>query len=201
MLIAEKHAEPREAMIISRMSHHLWPKGGVGTVVLTVWILAGSLAARDWKASSSVDRLRSQTTRNQPAAEFDSKTACDEVVRSHNRLRAEAKLPPLAISSKLTAAAERHARDMAAHEKMAHTGSDRSSAIDRIKAEQYPYRRAGENIAAGRFNTERLMKGWVDSPHHKKNILGSFSQIGVACATGESGKRYWCVTFGLPIRR
>jgi uncharacterized protein YkwD len=90
---------------------------------------------------------------------------------------------------------------MAAHEKMAHKGSDGSSPIVRIKAEGYPYRRAGENIATGRYDTERLMKGWVDSPHHKKNILGSFSQIGVACATGESGKRYWCVTFGLPIRR
>jgi uncharacterized protein YkwD len=45
------------------------------------------------------------------------------------------------------------------------------------------------------------MKGWMDSPPHKRNILGSFSQIGVACATAEDGKRYWCVTFGLPARR
>jgi uncharacterized protein YkwD len=187
--------------IISRRSHYLWTGRSVGTVVLTVGLLAGSLAARGWTDPSSTGRFRSQETRNQPAAEFDPEAACDEVVKAHNRLRAEAKLPRLAISTKLSAAAERHAKDMAAHEKMNHKGSDGSSPIDRIKAEGYPYRRAGENIAAGRFNTERLMKGWVDSPHHKKNILGSFSQIGVACATGESGKRYWCVTFGLPIRQ
>ncbi len=47
----------------------------------------------------------------------------------------------------------------------------------------------------------RLMKGWMESPPHKRNILGSFSQIGVAYATAEDGKRYWCVTFGLPARR
>ena len=41
----------------------------------------------------------------------------------------------------------------------------------------------------------------MNSPHHKQNILGSYSQIGVACAIGESGKRYWCVTFGFPNRR
>jgi uncharacterized protein YkwD len=41
----------------------------------------------------------------------------------------------------------------------------------------------------------------VNSLHHKQNILGSYSQIGVACAIGESGKRYCCVTFGLPNRR
>jgi uncharacterized protein YkwD len=46
-----------------------------------------------------------------------------------------------------------------------------------------------------------LMKGWMESPHHKRNILGSYSQIGVACAIDVDGKRYWCVTFGLPARR
>jgi uncharacterized protein YkwD len=188
-------------MITSRMSHRLSTLRLIGSVVIAVWILRGSLAARDWTAPSSIGPLRSQTTQNQPAAEFDPEAACDEVVKAHNRLRAERKLPRLAVSSKLTAAAQRHAKDMAAHEKMVHKGSDGSSPIIRIKAEGYLYRRAGENIAAGRFNTERLMKGWVDSPHHKQNILGSFSQIGVACATGESGKRYWCVTFGLPIRQ
>ena len=59
--------------------------------------------------------------------EFDPKTACDEVVKAHNRIRAEAKMPALAISTKLQAAARRHAKDMAAHDKMTHKGSDGSS--------------------------------------------------------------------------
>ena len=42
------------------------------------------------------------------------------------------------------------------------------------------------------------MKGWMDSSHHKRNILGGFSQIGVGSAIDEDGKRYWCVNFGLP---
>ena len=133
--------------------------------------------------------------------EFDSKAACDEVLKAHNRLRAEAKLPPLEVSTKLQAAADRHAKDMAAMGKMTHKGSDGSSSIHRIVAKGYKYRRAGENVAMGNFTVDGLMKGWMESPHHKRNILGSFSQIGVACATGEDGKRYWCVTFGLPARR
>jgi uncharacterized protein YkwD len=82
-----------------------------------------------------------------------------------------------------------------------HEGSDGSTPIERIKAAGYTSGRAGENVAAGRFSVDKLMKGWMNSPHHKRNILGSYSQIGVACAIGESGKRYWCVTFGLPNRR
>jgi uncharacterized protein YkwD len=134
-------------------------------------------------------------------AEFDAKAACAAIVKAHNRLRAEAKLPPLEVSTKLTAAADKHAKDMAAHDKMTHKGSDGSSAIKRIVARGYNYRRAGENIAAGEFSVDGLMKGWMESPHHKRNILGSYSQIGVACAIDVDGKRYWCVTFGLPARR
>ncbi len=124
-----------------------------------------------------------------------------EVIETHNRIRAEAKLPPFSVSPRLQAAAEAHAKDMAAQGKMAHTGSDGSTVGVRVKAQQYRYFRVGENIAHGRFTTPRLMKGWMDSPPHKRNILGSFSQIGVACAIAEDGKRYWCVTFGLPARR
>ena len=114
------------------------------------------------------------------ARAFDSKAACDEVISADNRLRAEAKLPPLSASTKLQAAAEKHAKDMASMEKMTHKGSDGSSSIQRIVAKGYKYRRAGENVAAGYFTVDALMKGWMDSPPHKRNILGSYSQIGVA---------------------
>ena len=93
--------------------------------------------------------------------------ACDEVVKAHNRLRAEAKLPPLAISCSFTAAAERHAKDMAAHDKMTHKGSDGSSSIDRIKAKGYHYRRRRRKHRRRPLHDRRLMKGWMDSPHHK----------------------------------
>ncbi len=132
---------------------------------------------------------------------FDPKAVCAQIIAEHNRIRSEAKLPKLTVSTKLQAAAERHARDMAAQGKMSHTGSDDTAPADRIKAAGYRFRRCGENVAVGQFSVERLMKGWMDSPTHKDNILGSFSQIGAACATAENGKRYWCVTFGLPARR
>jgi uncharacterized protein YkwD len=164
-------------------------------------ILAGCVAAPTWSGQVGARRETTSSAGSKHADEFEPKTACDEVVKAHNRLRAAAKRPALAVSSKLQAAAERHAKDMAAHKLMAHKGSDGSSAINRITSAGYQYRRAGENIAAGYFTTDALMKGWMNSPRHKRNVLGSFSQIGVAYATAEDGKRYWCVTFGLPARR
>ena len=131
----------------------------------------------------------------------DPEAIYDRLVKAHNRIRIEAKLPALTVSRKLQAAAELHARDMAAMGKMTHTGSDGSKSAERIAAQGYHYRRVGENVAVGQFTTAAMMKGWMKSPPHKRNILGSFSQIGVAYAIAENGKRYWCVTFGLPARR
>ena len=120
------------------------------------------------------------------------------IVEAHNTIRTEAKLKKLTLSRKLTAAAQAHAEDMAARRKMTHTGGDGSSSSERVKARGYRYFRTGENVAAGYFSVDRVMKGWMDSPPHKRNILGGFSEIGVGCAVDEDGKRYWCVTFGLP---
>ncbi len=89
---------------------------------------------------------------------------------------------------------------MAKRKKMGHEGSDGSAPADRITDEGYRYRRVGENVAYGRWTPEGLMHGWLESPPHKKNILGSYSQIGAACAIAEDGTAYWCVTFGLPLR-
>jgi uncharacterized protein YkwD len=125
----------------------------------------------------------------------------DNLIEAHNKIRTEAKLKKLTVNRKLMAAAQSHAEDMAARGKMSHTGGDGSSSSERIKARGYRYFRTGENVAAGYFSLERVMKGWMDSPGHKRNILGGFSEIGVGCAVDEDGRRYWCVTFGLPSSR
>jgi uncharacterized protein YkwD len=123
-----------------------------------------------------------------------------DLVASHNQLRSESKLPSLKVSKKLQAAALEHARDMAEHKKMSHTGSDGSTPSSRVLSRGYRMRRTGENIAFGQKRVEDVMKRWMKSPPHKRNILGSFSEIGAACAAASDGTLYWCVSFGLPAR-
>ncbi len=118
------------------------------------------------------------------------------LVDAHNQARARAGLPPLAVDPRLDAAARRHADDMAARRRMTHRGGDGSSPFQRIEAEGYHFRQAAENIAFGRFTLDSLMRGWLGSPGHRRNILGNFSEIGAAYATAGDGTAYWCVTFG-----
>ena len=173
-----------------------WARGfPIAAVCATILAGCASASIRS-HPFSSIDQTQEPSQNARPAPDLEELR--DQIVEAHNRIRSDEKLNKLSVSKKLNAAAQAHAQDMAAHRKMSHRGSRGSTLTDRIKARAYRYRRAGENVAAGRLTVARLMKGWMDSPHHKRNILGGFSQIGVGCAIDEDGKRYWCVNFGLP---
>jgi uncharacterized protein YkwD len=121
-----------------------------------------------------------------------------EVLKLHNRARAKEKLPPLALDSKLTAAAKRHALDMAENDKMSHEGSDGTSPQKRIEAAGYKGRATAENVAFGSRTAADVVQGWLDSPPHKKNMLGDYEDVGIAVARSDGGTPYWCVDFGKP---
>ncbi len=121
-----------------------------------------------------------------------------ELIAAHNRERAERELPPLISEGRLAEAARIHAEDMAAHSLMSHDGSDGSTPADRVKRRKYPYVTTGENVAKGQTSVSDVMKAWMNSPHHRENILGDFSEIGVARVETKDGTPYWCVEFGRP---
>ena len=161
---------------------------------------SGCAAVPTWNTRSAPARERMTSLDEEPVAAPDPARFTEELVAHHNRLRSEAKLPSLSPSKRLQEAAVDHVRDMAARHKMSHKGSDGSSPSSRITAKGYRLKRCGENVAFGPRTVAGVMKGWMDSPSHKANILGNFSQIGAAYATAEDGTAFWCVTFGLPAR-
>lgn len=125
----------------------------------------------------------------------------ESLLTLHNRARAEKKSPRLEVSRTLQEAAQAHAEEMASRARMTHRGADGSDVVDRIQTLGYRYRRCGENIAYGHYTPEAVMRGWLTSLPHRKNIQGGFSQAGFGYAIGKDGTPYWCVTFGLPARR
>ena len=119
------------------------------------------------------------------------------LVELHNKERAKEKLGPLKVNAKLMAAAEVHAKWMAENEKMSHEGADGSDPAKRVKDQGYLFERIGENVAEGQKNGTMAMKAWMESPHHKENILKpEFTEIGVACEISASGEPYWAADFG-----
>ncbi|MFE2227736.1 CAP domain-containing protein [Streptomyces kronopolitis] len=117
-----------------------------------------------------------------------------QVVKLVNDERGKAGCAPLKVNAELTKAAQDHSKDMAGHKNMSHTGSDGSSPGDRITRAGYSWGAYGENVAYGYSSPESVMKGWMNSPGHKRNILDcSFKEIGVGHA--QPGD-YWTQDFG-----
>ncbi len=61
------------------------------------------------------------------------------------------------------------------------------------------YKAAGENIAKGQRTPAEVMKGWMNSPGHRANILSSsYTEIGVGYVTDSNGTAYWVQHFIRP---
>ena len=113
-----------------------------------------------------------------------------------NAERAANGCPALAADDRLAAAARAHSADMAAQDYFDHVSQDGRSFVDRVKAAGYPAPGA-ENIAAGQRTAEAVIKGWMDSPGHRANILNcKLKTLGVGMARGGSYGIYWTQNFG-----
>ncbi|MFC5055250.1 CAP domain-containing protein, partial [Saccharothrix xinjiangensis] len=136
----------------------------------------------------------------QPQPDTPAKTEVDiaeaRVFELTNAERAAQGCPALASDDKLATAARAHSADMAARNYFDHVSQDGRSFVDRVKAAGYPSPGA-ENIAAGQRTAESVVKGWMDSPGHRANILNcKLKALGVGMARGGSYGIYWTQNFG-----
>jgi uncharacterized protein YkwD len=128
-----------------------------------------------------------------------------DTVRRTNALRQANGLPALAVNTQLTNAAQAYARSMAFQDFFSHTGADGSSPWDRIKAADYDYSQAAENLAAGHTTPASTMQGWINSPGHRANLLAyQVQEIGVGYFYLENDggdvtfNHYWSQSMGTP---
>ena len=117
------------------------------------------------------------------------------LIEAHTLARGDNGLGPLKPNPQLMAAASKHAKWMAEHQAMSHTGPRWTTVAHRVRDEDYKFSNVGENIAYGNMSIEAVMDMWMKSIGHKLNILGKFKEIGV----GREGD-YWCVVFGTQLR-
>jgi hypothetical protein len=108
-----------------------------------------------------------------------------------NKERTRRGLKPLGIDPKLTKCAQQHSDDQARRRKMSHNGSNGSSPSQRVKKSGYNYRSTGENVAYGQKSMEAVMKDWMNSPGHRRNILDpKFTSFGSGVAYSGSTPYY-----------
>ncbi len=125
-----------------------------------------------------------------------------------NQARLDEGLAPYGFSSLLSAAAQRHADDIATHgftdPANPHVGSDGSTARQRITEAGYaawtwssgePI--AGENIWSGYGTVQDAMTYFLSDPPHRQNILSTvYREIGIGVATDAVGRQIYVLDFG-----
>ncbi|NKZ07160.1 CAP domain-containing protein [Actinomadura latina] len=117
------------------------------------------------------------------------------VVSLTNAERAKEGCQPLRTDSRLTVAARKHSADMAANNYFDHTSRNGDSPWKRMEDAGYTSPGA-ENIAKGYPTAAAVVKGWMNSPGHRANILNcGLRAIGVGVASGPGGP-LWTQDFG-----
>ncbi|MBP2406876.1 CAP domain-containing protein [Streptomyces syringium] len=123
-----------------------------------------------------------------------------QVVTLTNAERTAAGLRPLAVDARLTVAAQGHSADMAGRDFYSHTTPEGREPWDRAAAAGCPHRGIGENIACGQRSPAEVLRGWMESPGHRANILTPhFTHIGIGYATGSRAGTYWTQLFGASV--
>ncbi|MBI3689095.1 MAG: CAP domain-containing protein [Actinobacteria bacterium] len=109
-----------------------------------------------------------------------------------NRERAQRGCQPVRTDPRLTAAAQEHTSDMAAHDLLSHTGSNGSTMLARAEAHGFTGS-VGENVARGYPTPTAVMTAWMASSGHRANIVNcSYTAMGAAYAAGG----WWTQVFG-----
>lgn len=99
--------------------------------------------------------------------------------------------------TRLWKAARKHSWNMRTKDFFSHTSPDGRTPWDRMRAEGYYYGSA-ENIAAGQRTALGVVRAWMNSTGHRKNILNCRNKavgIGVSRGTSTYGT-YWTQDFG-----
>lgn len=125
----------------------------------------------------------------------------DEVVRLVNAERSKRGLQTLASNWELSRVARYKSQDMINKNYFSHTSPTYGSPFNMMENFGIRFSSAGENIAYGQRTPAEVMKGWMNSPGHRANILSpSYTHIGVGVAKTKSGVYYWTQMFIKPLR-
>lgn len=119
-----------------------------------------------------------------------------------NRAREQAGLAPLTLDDRLQAIAQQRADEMAQGNWFSHDWQEKAGGGDfltMLRDAGIPFRFAAENL--GKINSlsgtdlQDIHDRWLESPLHRMNLLGAFTNVGIGVASGADGQVVLCVLF------
>jgi hypothetical protein len=114
-----------------------------------------------------------------------SSISIQQIIALTNQERQKEGLSPLSENTNLDQAAASKAANMFTENYWAHFAPSGKSPWDFISSSGYKFTFAGENLAKSFTSADDVVKAWMNSPLHKKNIMDPrFRDIGIAVEDG-----------------
>lgn len=109
-----------------------------------------------------------------------------------NAARQQFNLPALAFSAELSRSAQSHVEDKAAFPDDPHTGTDGTTAAERLLRAGYPAGYAGEATAWGFSDPREAVVFWMNSPSHQVLLLNrNATDVGVGYVEDYASTNIW----------
>ena len=180
------------ALTVSAASYHTVVKGDTMWRIAKAYEVGLSEIKAENKHIKNPDLIYPGQVLTIPTDDSYAKEFEAEVVRLVNIERKKAGLSELKHNWELSRVARYKSDDMRDKGYFSHTSPTYGSPFQMMKSFGISYRTAGENIAKGQTTPAAVVKGWMNSPGHRANILNSsFTEIGVGYASGN----YWTQMF------
>ncbi|HAT8569102.1 CAP domain-containing protein [Legionella pneumophila] len=118
----------------------------------------------------------------------------NEILVYINNYRQQHGLAPLKMDNRIVKEAKIHSMDMAKHAiPFGHKYFKKR--IDKLHTQIKNSNAGAENVAYNYKNAQDVVKNWLRSPGHKRNIVGNYDLTGVGIARDEKGKIYFTQIF------
>lgn len=167
----------------------------LGTLILASSTLAiftdsrvdANIVAQSTRPRRTVNRVAQSTNVNIAALE-------SSILSQINSYRASKGLPAFSRNTAIDTESRKHSQNMAnGSVPFSHNGL-----ADRIKATRIPWSGYAENVAYNKGHSDPAtvaVKGWLNSPGHKRNIEGKYNQTGIGVAVNAKGEIYFTQIF------
>lgn len=129
-----------------------------------------------------------------PARQVSIKDMQKQILYYINQHRAAIGLQHLKLMDAANKEAFNHSKKMATRKTpFGHEGFEER--IKRISQREGVMGSAAENVAYGRLTAQEVVKGWLNSPGHKKNIEGNYTYTGIGFAKDPTGVIFFTQIF------
>lgn len=118
---------------------------------------------------------------------YSTNVSSSQLLEVTNKTRTQDSKNTLVMNDQLSTAAQAKAEDMVKRNYWSHVTPDGQAPWIFIDQTGYKYENAAENLAYGFGDSKETIKGWLNSPEHRANLLGSeYTEVGFGVANSEN---------------